>query len=126
MLKIENKADIFHYRTLLFILFFSISILLSRYFYLQVIDYERYSSKSQVNSIRATASYAPRGLILDRNGVVLVENYPTYILTITPYKLSDKDSQFKVISEIEVLAYRYCHFKINNIFFLHTSGVSVL
>ena len=30
----------------------------------------------------------------------MVENYPTYILTITPYKLSDKDSQFKVISEI--------------------------
>ena len=100
MLKIENKADIFHYRTLLFVLFFSISILLSRYFYLQVIDYERYSSKSQVNSIRAKATYAPRGLILDRNGVVLVENYPTYILTVTPYKLSDKDSQFKVISEI--------------------------
>ena len=100
MLKIENKADIFHYRTLLFVLFFSILILLSRYFYLQVIDYERYSSKSQVNSIRAKATYAPRGLILDRNGVVLVENYPTYILTVTPYKLSDKDSQFKVISEI--------------------------
>ena len=77
-----------------------ILILLSRYFYLQVIDYERYSSKSQVNSIRAKATYAPRGLILDRNGVVLVENYPTYILTVTPYKLSDKDSQFKVISEI--------------------------
>ena len=100
MLKIENKADIFHYRTLLLILFFSISILLSRYFYLQVIDYERYSSKSQVNSIMAKATYAPRGLILDRNDVVLVENYPTYILTVTPYKLSDKDSQFKVISEI--------------------------
>ena len=100
MLKIESKADIFHYRTLLFVLFFSILILMSRYFYLQVIDYERYSSKSQVNSIRAKATYAPRGLILDRNGVVLVENFPTYILTVTPYKLSDKDSQFKVISEI--------------------------
>ena len=62
MLKIENKADIFHYRTLLFILIFSILTLLSRYFYLQVIEHERYSSKSQVNSIRAQATYAPRGL----------------------------------------------------------------
>ena len=72
MLKIENKADIFHYRTLLFVLVLSILTLLSRYFYLQVIEYERYSSKSQVNSVRAQATYAPRGLILDRNGVVLV------------------------------------------------------
>ena len=100
MLKIENKADIFHYRTLLFILIFSILTLLSRYFYLQVIEHERYSSKSQVNSIRAQATYAPRGLILDRNGVVLVENYPTYILTVTPYELKNKETQFQIISDI--------------------------
>ena len=100
MLKIENKADIFHYRTLLFILIFSILTLLSRYFYLQVIEHERYSSKSQVNSIKAQATYAPRGLILDRNGVVLVENYPTYILTVTPYELDNKEAQFQIISDI--------------------------
>ena len=100
MLKIENKADIFHYRTLLFVLSFSILTLLSRYFYLQVIEHERYSSKSQVNSVRAQATYAPRGLILDRNGVVLVENYPTYILTVTPYELDDKEKQFQIISDI--------------------------
>ena len=100
MLKIENKADIFHYRTLLFVLILSILTLLSRYFYLQVIEYERYSSKSQVNSVRAQATYAPRGLILDRNGVVLVENYPTYILTVTPYELDNKEVQFQIISDI--------------------------
>ena len=100
MLKIENKADIFHYRTLLFVLVLSILTLLSRYFYLQVIEYERYSSKSQVNSVRAQATYAPRGLILDRNGVVLVENYPTYILTVTPNELDNKEAQFQIISDI--------------------------
>ena len=100
MLKIDNKADIFHYRTLLFVLVLSILTLLSRYFYLQVIEHERYSSKSQVNSVRAQATYAPRGLILDRNGVVLVENYPTYILTVTPYELDNKEAQFQIISDI--------------------------
>ena len=112
MLKIENKADIFHYRTLLFILGLSMLTLLSRYFYLQVIEHERYFSKSQVNSVKAQATYAPRGLILDRNGVVLVENYPTYILTVTPYELEDKDLQFEIISNItnisiEELSRRY-------------------
>jgi len=112
MLKIENKADIFHYRTLLFILGLSMITLLSRYFYLQVIEHDRYFSKSQVNSVKAQATYAPRGLILDRNGVVLVENYPTYILTVTPYELEDKDLQFEIISNItnisiEELSRRY-------------------
>ena len=100
MLKIDNKADIFHYRTLLFILVISIFTLLSRYFYLQVVEHERYFSKSQVNSVKAQATYAPRGLILDRNGEVLVENYPTYILTVTPYQLENKDKQFNIIADI--------------------------
>ena len=100
MLKIDNKADIFHYRTLLFVLFVSIFTLLSRYFFLQIIEHERYFSKSQVNSVKAQATYAPRGLILDRNGEVLVENYPTYILTVTPYQLDSKEEQFSIISDI--------------------------
>ena len=100
MLKIDNKADIFHYRTLLFVLFVSIFTLLSRYFFLQIIEHERYFSKSQVYSVKAQATYAPRGLILDRNGEVLVENYPTYILTVTPYQLDSKEEQFSIISDI--------------------------
>ena len=56
MLKIENKADIFHYRTLLFVLVFSILTLLFRYFYLQVIEHERYSSKSNLRTCPASPS----------------------------------------------------------------------
>jgi len=100
VLKIDNKADIFHYRTLLFVLFVSICTLLSRYFFLQIIEHERYFSKSQVNSVKAQATYAPRGLILDRSGEVLVENYPTYILTVTPYQLDSREEQFSIISDI--------------------------
>jgi len=100
MLKIDNKADIFHYRALLFILCFSLFSLLGRYFYLQVIDYERHFSKSQVNSVKALTTYAPRGLILDRHGEILVNNYPTYILTVTPYKLKDRDEEFIKLSSI--------------------------
>jgi len=100
MLKIENKADIFHYRALLFLLCFCIFSLLSRYFYLQVIDYDRHFSKSKVNSVKALTTYAPRGLILDRNGEILVDNYPTYILTVTPHELRDRESQFRKLSPI--------------------------
>ena len=100
MLKIENKADIFHYRALLFFLCVCIFSLLSRYFYLQVIDYDRHFSKSKINSVKALTTYAPRGLILDRNGEILVDNYPTYILTVIPHKLRERESQFRKLSPI--------------------------
>ena len=100
MLKIENKADIFHYRALLFILCFALFSLLSRYFYLQVIDYDRHFSKSKINSVKALTTYAPRGLILDRYGEILVDNYPTYILTVKPYELRDKEQEFVKLSSI--------------------------
>ena len=100
MLKIENKADIFHYRALLFILCFALLSLLSRYFYLQVIDYDRHFSKAQITSVKALTTYAPRGLILDRYGEILVDNYPTYILTVTPYELRDKEQEFVKLSSI--------------------------
>ena len=100
MLKVDNKADLFHYRTLLFILCFSLLALIGRYYYLQVIEYERHFSKSQINRVKAVTTYAPRGLILDRSGEILVDNYPTYILTVKPYKLEDKEAIFKELAPI--------------------------
>ena len=100
MLKIDNKADIFHYRTLFFILCLSLFTLMGRYYYLQVIEYERHFSKSQINRVKAVTTYAPRGLILDRSGEILVDNYPTYILTVKPYKLDDKEAIFKELALI--------------------------
>jgi penicillin-binding protein 2 len=100
MLKIENRADIFHYRTLYSILFFCITILILRYFQIQVIDFNTHYSKSEVNRVKPRTTYAPRGLILDRDGKILVENFPTYILTVTPYEMKNQDEQFLKISQI--------------------------
>jgi penicillin-binding protein 2 len=73
---------------------------MGRYYYLQVIEYERHFSKSQINRVKAVTTYAPRGLILDRSGEILVDNYPTYILTVKPYKLDDKEAIFKELALI--------------------------
>tara|TARA_B100000427_G_scaffold304255_1_gene289379 strand:+ start:1326 stop:3095 length:1770 start_codon:yes stop_codon:yes gene_type:complete len=100
MLKIDNKADIYNYRILFFILCSLMMILIGRYYYLQVIEYDRHFSKSQINRVKAVMTYAPRGLIFDRNGELLVDNYPTYVLTVFPYKLDDKEESFKELSSI--------------------------
>ncbi|MCH7612729.1 MAG: penicillin-binding protein 2 [Candidatus Marinimicrobia bacterium] len=73
--------------------------LLIRFFSIQVHSYEKYSKKAEVNRIRAIPLNAPRGLILDRNGEIIVDNYPTYVLTVIPGEMIDKRKNFNIISQ---------------------------
>lgn len=59
-------------------------ILLLRLAYLQVTQYSRYETLSLKNQMSIIPIPPPRGIILDRHGVVLAENIPVYVLEITP------------------------------------------
>ena len=98
MLKAENIVSSHQYRIAGFVVWLLICVLLSRYFQIQILEHERYSSKSNTNRIRKVTKNAPRGLILDRNGDILVENFPIYVLTAIPGEMTDQDIQFKLIS----------------------------
>ena len=74
------------------------SILLIRFFHIQVYGYDKYKKRADVNRIRAIPTVAPRGMILDRYGQTLVDNYPTYILTGLPNEMGNKNWNFSVIS----------------------------
>ncbi|MCG5499934.1 penicillin-binding protein 2 [Ectothiorhodospira lacustris] len=50
---------------------------------LQVLNHSHFSTLSQSNRVRLEALPPPRGLIYDRNGVVLAENRPAYQLEVT-------------------------------------------
>jgi len=58
------------------------SLLLIRLVYLQVIEGEEYRRLSQNNCIRLKSIKASRGLIFDRNGILLVDNRPAFNLKI--------------------------------------------
>ncbi len=60
------------------------AIVFGRVFYLQIIQYETYSILGEENSIRQEYVSPARGLIYDRNGVLLVDNEPIFTITITP------------------------------------------
>ncbi len=62
------------------------TVLMSRLFYLQVMDYDRYRTLSFNNQMSVNAITPPRGIIVDRNGVVLADNLPMYVLEIIPEK----------------------------------------
>ncbi len=63
---------------------FIFCLLMTRLFYLQIISGNKYRQLSANNSIRLQTIYAPRGLIFDRNGEMLVDNRPSFDLSIIP------------------------------------------
>ncbi len=74
-----------------FILVLSVA-LLGRLLQLQVLDYEHFRTLSNDNRVKILPLPPTRGLIFDRNGVVLAENVPTYSLEIIPEAVKDMDS----------------------------------
>lgn len=59
-------------------------IIFGRLFQLQILQYDKYSPKSQQNALRTIEVEPARGLIFGRNGRLIVDNKPIYSLTITP------------------------------------------
>tara|TARA_A100000164_G_scaffold342699_1_gene340401 strand:+ start:288 stop:2045 length:1758 start_codon:yes stop_codon:yes gene_type:complete len=100
MLKAENIASQTQYYFTIIVLWFLILTLLFRYFQLQILNFDQYSKKANTNRIRKVTLSAPRGLILDRNGKILVDNIPTYILNAIPGELSKRDQKFQFIADI--------------------------
>lgn len=60
------------------------AVLIVRLIYLQIIEGTEYRRLSEINSIRLQSVDAPRGLIFDRNGELLVDNRPSFDLSIIP------------------------------------------
>ncbi len=76
------------------------AILFARFVYLQVVQHEAYNAKAEDNRISVVPVPPNRGLILDRNGVVLAQNYSAYTLEIAPGKVRDLESTIIALSEI--------------------------
>ena len=67
------------------------AIIGARLFYLQLID-DSYLLSANNNVMRKMVIYPARGVILDRNGKVLVQNEPVYDLLVTPREVKDIDT----------------------------------
>ncbi len=78
--------------------------LLVRLAWLQVVDYSHFSKLSESNRIRLMALPPNRGLIYDRNGVLLAENIPTYHLEIIPEQVKDMTATLRELSKIVSLS----------------------
>jgi penicillin-binding protein 2 len=64
-------------------------LLFARFVWLQVVQHDYYQTRAEENRISLVPIVPNRGLILDRNGVILARNYSAYTLEITPSKTTD-------------------------------------
>ena len=75
-------------------------LLFARFFQLQVVQHDAYASKAEENRISIVPIAPNRGLILDRNGVVLARNYSAYTLEIFPAKVTDLERTIAELGEV--------------------------
>ncbi|MHB9117725.1 MAG: penicillin-binding protein 2 [Burkholderiales bacterium] len=100
----DHQRELYYFRVRLaigaaFVLFLFFT-LIARFFYIQVIQHEYYHTLAENNRISVVPVVPSRGLILDRNGVVMAHNYSAYTLEVTPGKIKDLE---KTINELAAL-----------------------
>lgn len=86
----EQEIGRFHGRLLAAALFvvLGFSLLAWRMVHLQVVRYEDLATQAEANRIAVVPVVPNRGLIVDRNGIVLATNYSAYTLEVTPARLA--------------------------------------
>jgi hypothetical protein len=75
-------------------------LLCARLVFLQVVRHEDLAEQAESNRTAVVPVVPNRGLILDRNGVVLASNYSAYTLEITPSKVDDLEDTIDSLSEV--------------------------
>ncbi|MGB5543272.1 MAG: penicillin-binding protein 2, partial [Gammaproteobacteria bacterium] len=70
---------------------------------LQVFNFEHFSELSFGNRVRIEALPPTRGLIYDRNGVVLAENLPSYQLEMIPEQVTDINGSLEALVSLGLL-----------------------
>jgi len=98
----ESDIDRFRFRlgfaTLLVLLAFG--LLLGRFVWLQVVQHDFYRTRAEDNRIALIPIVPNRGVITDRNGVILARNYSAFTLEITPAQVDDLETTVDALAEV--------------------------
>src|SRR5215469_9802936 len=79
---------------------FAFAGLFGRFFYLQVIEHQHYQTLAESNRIAIVPIVPNRGVITDRNGVVLAQSYSAYTLEVMPSRVKNLDAMIDELSTI--------------------------
>ena len=93
-LLLSNSRRNFSY----FVIIIVLSVLLWRFYDLQVKQYRSFLERSEENRVRQVTIEPPRGLIYDRNGILLVENRPSYAVSVIPWEANKSPGVYSLLS----------------------------
>ena len=92
-------------KTVLVFIFVIFIIIILRVFYIEVIDYKKLNNYASNLWSRNLPIKADRGLIYDRNGVILADNVTTTSLVVIPNQIKDKKDVATKLSQILNVSY---------------------
>ncbi|CAH0525082.1 penicillin-binding protein 2 [Vibrio hippocampi] len=89
----QEEARLFKSRAVISFIFIILMVMLlvANLYHIQVNQFQDYKTRSNDNRIKIVPIAPNRGLIYDRNGVLLAENRPVFNLEITPEKVKNMD-----------------------------------
>lgn len=94
MISPNQFGNMYRYRIFLALLLLVFFTLISRLFYLQIVKSDSFLTESKKNAIRDIPTLPIRGNFYDRNGNLLVDNFPFYSITITPKDFHIESTDF--------------------------------
>lgn len=100
----NHQNELHHFRLRLtvlgFLVLIAFSVLSFRFYFLQINRYDYYQTLAENNRISIVPIAPNRGLITDRNGVVLAHNFFVYTLEVTPSKIADLESTIAELAQL--------------------------
>ena len=98
----EADASRFRVRALVIgaVVFFAFCLIVARLVFLQVVRHDDLAAQAESNRTAVVPIVPNRGLIMDRNGVVLATNYSAYTLEITPSRAGTLDDTIDELSKV--------------------------
>jgi penicillin-binding protein 2 len=78
-------------------------VLVTRLVQLQILDYERFAELSQGNRFRIEPLPPTRGIIYDRNGIVIAENRPNWELVAIGEQINNIDRTLRSLEALELI-----------------------
>ncbi len=98
----DDKGPRFRFRLIItaILVLLAFGILFTRFFWLQILRHDYYSTRAEDNRIALVPIVPSRGTIVDKNGIVLARNYSAFTLEIDPERAGDIDETIDELARL--------------------------
>ncbi len=96
-----REQQVIHTRVIVakVLVFILLMVLLARYFFLQIISFEKFDTASEYNRVHLQRLPPQRGLIFDRNQQLVANNKPNHVLSIVRDRVDDLPLLFEQLKQ---------------------------